>query len=987
GGSGRGPGGRRRNSRAAPRGEGLPAGAGVAGDPAAEPPALREGKEEGGVGEGGAAAWLHVDRWMSPEALVREEGGRFAEEDFLDFVPCFWRRQLARADRAEAARLARQLGGDDRLGWLRSAATDRPSELYQRCLRWKAEQPEHVLLVQVGDFFESWGVDAVMLVQWCGLAPMARRPRAGFPASASTLQQVLNGLTEAGLGAAVYVQTGAPGQQRQPRELRQVVTPGAPTYLFGSSLKRTGDQGFAEFSEGRPYVALRLRADGYFYAELRPYRREVRFCENVAPEGVESLLAENDGVAWPVLVDGPAGQAPRQVDQLQGLPKQRKWLGLPADVSDEQFLDRCCQVLSAELHLAQEPAFQLVRLDGGGALQPLSLTTARNLGVLPRDGVPNLVSHILPKDAPAAARHFFGRWLLAPRGEAAVAAMRELLRAVAGSSAPALPPLLRVPSVAKVMAYVTAQTAPERLFRDLRGCCRDVLAVLRGGAGFERLLGPLLLLAALDTGCGGLQRQDFEGGLRHVLDLVDARLQQDGECDDASTTGEGEVVSEDPGAQRAVERFFEANELFRGVACREQPRVAAAYAELGERRREVCAALRDSLSEEESPQKDALVYNHLDNDLCFKSSTASSVPARDRRGRSKQGRYTTAALQRALAGYCAATRAVDREVQAILRELCEEVAPHLPHVRVAISAAQLLVASHQHASQAMGRGWSLLDAVEGDFRAEVAPYWLQTEAVHSRVRLDGRGAIATGPNMSGKSTLMRSIGAAALLVNCGLFSPCRGAVPRYRQICFLVAEGDRPAEGVSAFGQEALIGASLLRRACGGTLALVDEFGRGTEPASAQAAVGALVEELAERGAQFVVATHMHGVTDLPLRLPGGCRPACWHMGVVGAGADGGDPRWTYRLEEGVCRESYAWHTLRRFGWPDAAVRRFHRLVGAGCARGAAAGAEAAEAAEGAADAAGGGGSSESAGGGPGVGEQEPRTSVSTIPPESLMAQ
>ena len=236
----------------------------------------------------------------------------------------------------------------------------------------------------------------------------------------------------------------------------------------------------------------------------------------------------------------------------------------------------------------------------------------------------------------------------------------------------------------------------------------------------------------------------------------------------------------------------------------------------------------------------------------------------------------------------------------------------------------------------MARGWSLPELAEPGqaFGASVWPYWLDGDsAVASTVRLCEGGAIATGPNMSGKSTLMRSLAAAALLTNCGFMSPAHGSVPHYRQIFFLAAEGDRPSEGLSAFGQEASLSGALLKRACDQTLALIDEFGRGTEPGAAQAAVGALVEELAARGTQFVVATHLHGVVDAALALPEGrSPPALWRMGVAaplaGGGLDGaGSPRWTYTLEDGVCRDSFAWLTLRRFGWSKQAVERFHRLL------------------------------------------------------------
>lgn len=59
-----------------------------------------------------------------------------------------------------------------------------------------------VLLTRVGEFYETYGVDAVMLMQHAGLNQMGQEVRAGCPRK--NLQQTLNGLTSAGLTVAVY---------------------------------------------------------------------------------------------------------------------------------------------------------------------------------------------------------------------------------------------------------------------------------------------------------------------------------------------------------------------------------------------------------------------------------------------------------------------------------------------------------------------------------------------------------------------------------------------------------------------------------------------------------------------------------------------------------------------------------------------------------------------------------------------------------------
>lgn len=874
-----------------------------------------------------APTWRSVGLWLTPEAEVCGDGRRFSQDDFADFVPAYWRAQLARVDRSEALRLIGQLGGDDSIGYLRSKANDNVSSVLEKVFAWREAMPSCVLLVQLGDFFEVWGSDAVMLVQWCGLNPMARKPRAGFPATATQLQQALDGLTRAELSVAVVVQTGQPGIGKQHRVLRQVVTPGAPTYLYGHELKGGMSEASTEFSEGRPYIAMRLRTDGLLYAELRPFRREIRFRENVTPEGVEALLASNDGIAGPVFVDGARGSF-KQTDRWPWFPKNRKWLGLPTQAQDSQFLDACCQALCDTLQVPVHPEFQRVRLDSGGALQPLSLSTARNLGVLPRDGIPPLVEHMLGKDAPASSKRVLRRWLLAPRSAKVVGEMRKLLRALLDNDALVLPPLQRVPSVAKVVAYVTADAATERLFRDLRSCCEDVRAVLHNERA-GTLVEPLLAVVASDLGEVAIDGARLAEDLDAVIELIDATIHDEAIQDEAAV---GLPAVGDAATQRVVERFFEANEVFRGVASQAQEAIAGVYSEVAACKAELCQALGEGLEGVPAQSKDVLKYNSFDNDVCFikKPAQLRAVGATDRRGKTKKDRFTTPRLRDATAAYLAATRAAGAAVLDALRELCRALQPSLAVLRCAVATAELLLAAHRHAAHANGRGWGLPTlSASADllFAVRVTPYWLHVDAVPSHVRLDARGALATGPNMSGKSTLMRALGAAALLANCGFMSPCQGIVPTYRQVFFLAAEGDRPDEGVSAFGQEAQLSAALLRRTCGRSLALVDEFGRGTEPVAACASVGALVEELAQRGTQFVVATHLHGVADMLLQLPEGReRPALWRMGVAAREA-AERPRWTYALEEGICRESYAWLTLGQFGWSKTALSRFHRLM------------------------------------------------------------
>eukprot|EP00439_Symbiodinium_sp_Y106_P006719 s1052_g1.t1 len=342
------------------------------------------------------------------------------------------------------------------------------------------------------------------------------------------------------LSAAVFVQTQ---EDKTTRVLRQVVTPGAPTYIYGHEL---GKDFFWAFDPRTPKYIFAIY--GLPFA----------------------------GAAWPVFVDGTR-RSFIQANKWKWFPKQRKWMSLPSEVRDEHFLDQCCRDLCQMLKLQQDPPFVRVRLDTRGALEPLTLSTAKNLGVLKRDGVPSLVAAALPLEAPASARRLLKRWLLAPRCEETVHAMRQLLAVFLSVQAISLPALSRVPPVAKVIAYITARTASERLFRDVAECTEGIQSIL-DEERYGPLWPPLLKIVAADTGSAFTREalQELGQGFWAVPqreDLADVRQVIQRWLHDPSTPDEPGVqceVSEDADTQRAVDRYFEANENFRGVASQEQ---------------------------------------------------------------------------------------------------------------------------------------------------------------------------------------------------------------------------------------------------------------------------------------------------------------------------------------------------------------------------------------------------------------------------------
>lgn len=101
---------------------------------------------------------------------------------------------------------------------------------------------------------------------------------------------------------------------------------------------------------------------------------------------------------------------------------------------------------------------------------------------------------------------------------------------------------------------------------------------------------------------------------------------------------------------------------------------------------------------------------------------------------------------------------------------------------------------------------------------------------------------------------------------------------------------------------------------------LIDEICRGTETAKGTCIAGSIVENLDKIGCLGIVSTHLHGIFDLPLDTKTTVHKA---MGTVYAD---GETRPTWKLTDGVCRESLAFETAVREGMPEEIIQRAKEL-------------------------------------------------------------
>ncbi len=185
--------------------------------------------------------------------------------------------------------------------------------------------------------------------------------------------------------------------------------------------------------------------------------------------------------------------------------------------------------------------------------------------------------------------------------------------------------------------------------------------------------------------------------------------------------------------------------------------------------------------------------------------------------------------------------------------------------------------------------------------------------------------LITGPNMAGKSTVLRQVALMVLMAQIGSFVPADAAeVGLVDRVFTRIGAQDDLAAGRSTFMVEMTETASLLLQSSPRSLIILDEVGRGTSTYDGMAIARAVVEYIhnAPRlGCRTLFATHYHELTDLEDILP---RVKNHHMAAL---EQGNRVVFLYELRRGRSDRSYGIHVAELAGIPQAVIRRARELL------------------------------------------------------------
>jgi DNA mismatch repair protein MutS len=190
---------------------------------------------------------------------------------------------------------------------------------------------------------------------------------------------------------------------------------------------------------------------------------------------------------------------------------------------------------------------------------------------------------------------------------------------------------------------------------------------------------------------------------------------------------------------------------------------------------------------------------------------------------------------------------------------------------------------------------------------------------------DERLLIITGPNMGGKSTLLRQTALICLLAQMGSFVPAESArLPLLDRIWTRVGASDDLSRGRSTFMVEMTETAAILHNATPRSLVLLDEIGRGTATFDGLSIAWAVAEHLhdsPEHSAKTLFATHYHELTELAERLPG----AQNYQIRVAERED--EIIFLYKIERGRASKSYGIEVARLAGLPPSVLARAREVL------------------------------------------------------------
>ncbi len=793
--------------------------------------------------------------------------------------------------------------------------------LMRQYLEMKGRHPDSILFFRVGDFYEMFYEDAEEASQLLNLTLTSRNsgesaavPLAGVPAKAA--QEYVQRLVQMGRRVAIceQVEDASQAQGLVRREVVETVTPGV---IFSEALLSSNENHFLAAVAGVPDAA----EVGLAWADVSTGEFS---CSAVPRAELASELERID--AREILL--PRSWESVDLRLTADLPERphahrEEWF-FDAEIAAEQIC-RHFRIKSLESFGLAEAGDQLavgaagallaylleVQPGGGGHLRPprversgsllhLDEMTRRNLEVVrplrPDSGGLALLDVIDATLTPMGARLLRARLLRPLNDPAEIAdrldAVEELYEA--GARRKSIRESLRgMPDLERL----TGKTAAGR------AAPRDLLALARS---LRRV--PALRVAIAEP-------QSRE--LRSLVDGLDS-------LEDVAELVEGAIDPQTPATlvEGGVIRAGFSGPLDELRKLRDGAVDWIGALQASERKRTGIASLKVGYNK---------VFGYF---IGVSRANLGKVPAdyQRRQTLTNAERFITPELKEWESKVLSAEEKIGELEESLFREVRDQVADEVKRLQDLARRLAVIDVTAALANLAQRAGYvrPQVDShnrieIRGGRHPVVESMMPREQFVPNDIRLDleERVIILTGPNMAGKSTILRQVGLIVLLAQMGSFVPADAAeVGATDRIFTRVGASDNLSQGQSTFMVEMTETAAILNGASDRSLVLLDEIGRGTSTYDGVAIAWAVTEYLHDViGAKTIFATHYHELTKIADLLPA----AAAHN--VAVKEIGDDIVFLRRLERGGTDRSYGVQVARLAGLPREVIERARQIL------------------------------------------------------------
>ena len=273
---------------------------------------------------------------------------------------------------------------------------------------------------------------------------------------------------------------------------------------------------------------------------------------------------------------------------------------------------------------------------------------------------------------------------------------------------------------------------------------------------------------------------------------------------------------------------------------------------------------------------------------------------------------------------------------ALYKKLLQDLLDYVVPIQTNASLVAQLDVLVSHAILAVDKSWAC-PAIDDSYVLKIEDGWHpviaerlppEEEYVPNSISLDPDDLqimMITGPNMSGKSALLRQTALIVLLAQIGSFVPAHAAqIGLIDKIFTRVGASDNISAGESTFMVEMIEAASILNNISPRSLILLDEIGRGTSTYDGISIAWAMAEYIhdSQRGrAKTLFATHYHELNEMENSFP---RIRNFNVSVREV-----DDKVVFlrRLQLGGIEHSFGIHVARLAGMPLRVVQRANEIL------------------------------------------------------------